>query len=196
MSGLWIRDVDLARFDASLFLDVYAVPTTLITVASVGTSGTTLIAPLAAFESAGIQAGQVVNTSFAALEIVGVVSPTELTVSALRCSDDDPPRPVPDQPFTQAIIRTFDRMIDDVEFTVASSLGMDEDADAPRDVRRLMTIRVIERAFAMEAALRPTSPSLANRAALYGSIVHEALGVVRDSAAIERPPGVAGLLRS
>jgi hypothetical protein len=93
------NDSDILRYEPVLFGDLYLRVNLVAAGTGAAVSGTRLTAPGASFISAGVQAGGAVYLSNAAgtingvYEIVSVDSPTELTISIVRNSRDDPARP-------------------------------------------------------------------------------------------------------
>lgn len=197
MSVMWIRDVDLARLDASLFLDVTTLPTTLVSAGDATVTDTVLESASSDFPACGVQPGHVVSTTLAILEVIEVLSTTTLRVSRLRCADIADLRPGPNQTNALATVRTFERVIADVEFTVLRRLGIAPAVtELPPDVRRLLALETLARAFGAEGANRHTNESLVHRAAFYAELSRSAEAHLdRSSGEITHTPGVTVLDR-
>ncbi|MEM7229828.1 MAG: hypothetical protein AAF432_13535 [Planctomycetota bacterium] len=192
----WIRDVDLARMDASLFLDATTLPTTLVNVDDANIAGTSLTSDTASFIAVDVQPGYIVCTSVMVLEVVEVLSDTELRVSRLRCEDLADLRPAPPQTMGKARIATFERTITDVEYALFERLGVDATTtNRPESLRRLLTLEALARMFEAEGANRWSAESLTTRGRYYRTLATEAAALIQEDEPVRNRPGVSQLRR-
>ncbi len=170
-------DRDLLIREPSVFLDASSVATSLLSATDGSVADTTLTSASSDFQAAGIDAGHVIVIGSQATEVVARVDPTNLDVSLPRASLAQPKIPPGDGTTLSIDVRTFERMIGEVEAWILGALGIDPadpllplDETAilnPQDIREVVALRTIAQAFAAASALAPTDASLADRAALY-----------------------------
>ncbi len=170
-------DRDLLIHEPNVFVDASSIATSLLSAADGSVSGTRLTSPSSDFEAAGIDAGHVIVIGNQATEVVARVDATNLDVSRPRASLVDESIPPGDGSTLAIDVRTFGRMIVEVEAWMLGALGIDPvdpllplDETAilnPQDIREAVALRTIAQAFAAASALAPTDASLADRASLY-----------------------------
>ncbi len=170
-------DRDLLSHEPSVFVDASGIATSLLSATDGSVADTTLTSAGSDFQAAGIDAGHVIVIGSQATEVVARVDPTNLDVSLPRASLGDAKIPPGDGTTLALAVRTFGRMIAEVEAWVLGALGIDPvdpllplDETAilnPQDIREAVALRTIAQAFATASALAPTDASLADRAALY-----------------------------
>lgn len=170
-------DRDLLIHEPSVFVDASSIATSLLSAADGSVSGTRLTSPSSDFQAAGIDAGHVIVIGNQATEVVARVDPTNLDVSLPRASLVEESIPPGDGSTLGIDVRTFGRMIVEVEAWMLGALGIDSadpllplDETAilnPQDIREAVALRTIAQAFAAASALDPTDASLADRASLY-----------------------------
>ncbi len=170
-------DRDLLIHEPSVFVDASSIATSLLSAADGLVSGTRLTSASSDFQAAGIDAGHVIVIGSQATEVVARVDPTNLDVSLPRASLAEAKIPPGDGSTLAIDVRTFGRMIAEVEAWMLGALGIDPadpllplDETAilnPQDIREAVALRTIAQAFAAASALAPTDASLADRASLY-----------------------------
>ncbi len=170
-------DRDLLIREPSVFLDASSVATSLLSAADGSVADTSLTSASSDFQAAGIDAGHVIVIGSQATEVVARVDPTNLDVSLPRASLAKAKIPPGDGTTLSLDVRTFGRMIAEVEAWMLGALGIDPadpslplDETAilnPQDIREAVALRTIAQAFAAASALAPTDASLADRASLY-----------------------------
>ena len=170
-------DRDLLIHEPSVFLDATSVATSLLSATDGSVADTTLTSASSDFQAAGIDAGHVIVIGNQPTEVVARVDPTNLVVSLPRASLNEANIPPGDGSTLAIDVRTFGRMIAEVEAWILGALGIDAadpllplDETAilnPQDIREAVALRTIAQAFAAASALAPTDASLADRASLY-----------------------------
>ena len=170
-------DRDLLIREPSVFLDAGSVATSLLSATDGSVADTTLTSASSDFQAAGIDAGHVIVIGSQATEVVARVDPTNLDVSLPRATVAEAKIPPGDGSTLSIDVRTFGRMIGEVEAWMLGALGIDPadpllplDETAilnPQDIREVVALRTIAQAFAAASALASTDASLADRAALY-----------------------------
>ena len=170
-------DRDLLIREPSVFLDASSVATSLLSATDGTVIDTALTSASSDFQAAGIEAGHVIVIGSQATEVVARVDPTNLDVSLPRASLADAKIPPGDGTTLSIDVRTFERMIAEVEAWMLGALGIDPadpslplDETAilnPQDIREAVALRTIAQVFATASALAPTDASLADRASLY-----------------------------
>ena len=170
-------DRDLLIHEPSVFVDASSIATSLLSAADGTVSGTRLISAGSDFQAAGIDAGHVIIVGTQALEVVTRVDPTNLDVSRPRATLTEVNIPPGDGTTLSIDVRTFGRIIAEVEAWILGALGIDPadptlplDETAilnPGDIQEAVALRTIAQVFAAASANSPTDASLADRAALY-----------------------------
>ncbi len=170
-------DRDLLIREPSVFLDASSVATSLLSAADGSVTGTRLNSASSDFQAAGIDAGHVIVINTQAAEVDGRLDPTTLDVSLPRATLTEVKIPPGDGSTLSVDVRTFGRLIAEVEAWILGALGIDPfdpnlplDETAilnPADIREAVALRMIAQAFAAASALDPTDASLADRATHY-----------------------------
>lgn len=170
-------DRDLLIHEPSVFVDASSIATSLLSAADGTVSGTRLTSAGSDFQAAGIDAGHVIVVGTQALEVVTRVDPTNLDVSRPRATLTEVKIPPGDGTTLSIDVRTFGRIIAEVEAWILGALGIDPadptlplDETAilnPGDIQEAVALRTIAQVFAAASANNPTDASLADRAALY-----------------------------
>jgi len=176
---LAVTDRDLLVIEPSVFSGAAAAATRLASGNDGVLVGTELTSASADFESLSIQSGHVAVVNGVAVEVVQRVQPTQLQVSLPRASNADGNIAPGDGTALEFQVLTFARLIDQTKIQTLRELGLDpENAQQPLSesavmsvgpLARAIALRVIARAFEKSAAIDPTDPSLAQRAALYAT---------------------------
>ncbi len=184
-------DRDLLIHEPSVFLDASGIATSLLSAADGTVSGTRLTSASSDFQAAGIDAGNVIVIGTQATEVVTRVDPTNLDVSRPRATLTEVRIPPGDGTTLSIDVRTFGRMIAEVEAWILGALGIDPadpnlplDETAilnPTDIQEVVALRTIAQVFAAASANDPTDTSLADRATLYAQ---RAAGVRRQTKAV------------
>ena len=170
-------DRDLLIHEPSVFVDASSIATSLLSAADGTVSGTRLTSAGSDFQAAGIDAGHVIVIGTQAIEVVTRVDPTNLDVSRPRATLTEVKIPPGDGTTLSIDVRTFGRIIAEVEAWILGALGIDPadptlplDETAilnPGDIQEAVALRTIAQVFAAASANSPTDASLADRAALY-----------------------------
>lgn len=170
-------DRDLLIHEPSVFVDASSIATSLLSAADGTVSGTRLTSAGSDFQAAGIDAGHVIVIGTQAIEVVTRVDPTNLDVSRPRATLTEVKIPPGDGTTLSIDVRTFSRIIAEVEAWILGALGIDPadptlplDETAilnPGDIQEAVALRTIAQVFAAASANSPTDASLADRAALY-----------------------------
>lgn len=170
-------DRDLLIHEPSVFVDASSIATSLLSAADGTVSGTRLTSAGSDFQAAGIDAGHVIVIGTQAIEVVTRVDPTNLDVSRPRATLTKVKIPPGDGTTLSIDVRTFGRIIAEVEAWILGALGIDPadptlplDETAilnPGDIQEAVALRTIAQVFAAASANSPTDASLADRAALY-----------------------------
>ena len=184
-------DRDLLIHEPSVFLDAGGIATSLLSAADGTVSGTRLTSASSDFQAAGIDAGNVIVIGTQATEVVTRVDSTNLDVSRPRATLTEVRIPPGDGTTLSIDVRTFGRMIAEVEAWILGALGIDAadpnlplDETAilnPTDIQEVVALRTIAQVFAAASADDPTDASLADRATLYAQ---RAAGVRRQTKAV------------
>ena len=174
---LLTTDRDLLIHEPSVFVDASSIATSLLSASDGTVSGTRLTSASSDFQAAGIDAGHVIVVGTQALEVVTRVDPTNLDVSRPRATLTEVNIPPGDGTTLSIDVRTFGRIIAEVEAWILGALGIDPvdptlplDETAilnPEDIQEAVALRTIAQVFAAASANSPTDASLADRAALY-----------------------------
>lgn len=174
-----IDDRVLLSMEPAVFIEAGAAAVTLMSIADAEVAGTSLTSASADFESAQIDDGHVGVVNGVAIEVLGRVQATELTVSLPRASIDDDGMPPGDGETLAFKVLTFAPLIARVQADVIASLGPraagDGDAEplAPgtiinqSELANVIALRTLEQAFATAAAAGPDEAALQSQAALY-----------------------------
>lgn len=170
-------DRDILIHEPSVFVDASSIATSLLSAADGTVSGTRLTSAGSDFQAAGIDAGHVIVIGTQAIEVVTRVDPTNLDVSRPRATLTEVKIPPGDGTTLSIDVRTFSRIIAEVEAWILGALGIDPadptlplDETAilnPGDIQEAVALRTIAQVFAAASANSPTDASLADRAALY-----------------------------
>ncbi len=170
-------DRDLLIHEPSVFIDASSIATSLLSAADGSVTGTRLTSASSDFQAAGIDAGHVIVIGTQATEVVTRVDPTNLDVSRPRAALTEVKIPPGDGATLSIDVRTFGRMIAEVEAWILGALGIDPadptlplDETAilnPGDIQEVVALRTIAQAFAAASARAPTDASLVDRATLY-----------------------------
>lgn len=174
-----LTDRDLLRIEPTAFVAAAPAATMLLTTADAAVAGTTLTSATADFAAAGIDASHVALFDVDALEVVSRLSATELEVSRPRATSDDAkiaPTAASDKNLK---IHTFARLIARTQAELLQALSIDGDDPQlpleegaivnPAAIAGVLALRVLQRAFAIAAALDPGDLTLAERAAMFAS---------------------------
>ena len=170
-------DRDLLIHEPSVFVDASSIATSLLSAADGTVTGTRLTSAGSDFQAAGIDAGHVIVIGTQAIEVVTRVDPTNLDVSRPRATLTEVKIPPGDGTTLSIDVRTFGRIIAEVEAWILGALGIDPadptlplDETAilnPGDIQEAVALRTLAQVFAAASASNPTDASLADRAALY-----------------------------
>ena len=174
---VFTTDRDLLIHEPSIFVDASSIATSLLSAADGTVSGTRLTSAGSDFQAAGIDLGHVIVIGTQATEVVTRVDPTNLDVSRPRATLTEVKIPPGDGTTLSIDVRTFGRMLAEVEAWILGALGIDPadptlplDETAilnPGDIQEAVALRTIAQVFAAASANDPTDASLADRAALY-----------------------------
>jgi len=173
-------DRDLLVLEPNLFRDISFASQMLTGGTDGAVSGTSFSSASADFVAAGVAAGHVLLLNDLAVEIVGVVSATELTVSRLRAHVDDAAVPPPPGASIPYAVRSFRPQVEMMHRQVMRSAGIEPDgvgepSDAATEVDVLnrdelamvVSLGALESIFASAASLLADEPYLRLRAASY-----------------------------
>lgn len=174
---LLTTDRDLLIHEPSVFVDASSIATSLLSAADGSVTGTRLTSAGSDFQAAGIDIGHVIVIGTDPIEIVTRVDPTNLDVSRPRATLTEVKIPPGDGTTLSIDVRTFGRVIAEVEAWILGALGIDPadpnlplDETAilnPTDIQEVVALRTIAQVFAAASASDPTDASLADRATLY-----------------------------
>ncbi len=173
-------DRDLLVLEPNLFRDI-AFASQLLAGGTDGVvSGTTFTSASADFVAAGLDAGHVVLISDVPVEVIEVVSSTELTVSLLRAHSDDPAVPPPAGTALTYGVRSFRPQLEMLHRQIMRAAGIEPDglgepSDAPTvdevlngdEVAMVEALGALEGIFASAASILADEPYLRLRAASY-----------------------------
>ncbi len=172
-------DRHLLVLEPNLFRDVQFASQLLASGTDGVVSGTSFTSASADFEAAGVGAGHVISISDRAVEVVGRVSPTELTVSLLRARVEDPLVPAPDSAAAVYTVRSFAPQLELLHRQVMRMAGIEPDAAAAQgeagvedvlnvdEMAQVEALGTLEAIFASAASILADEPYLRLRAASY-----------------------------
>ncbi len=173
-------DRDLLVLEPNLFRDIAFLSQMLASGTDGAVSGTSFTSALADFIAAGVAEGHVVSVNDLAVEVVQVVSSTELTISLLRAHPGDAAVPPPEGVALPYAVRSFLPQIEMMHRQVMRSAGIEPDgvgepSDAAtvddvlngNEIALVEALGALESIFASAASMLADEPYLRLRAASY-----------------------------
>ena len=139
-------DRDILIHEPSVFVDASSIATSLLSAADGTVSGTRLTSAGSDFQAAGIDAGHVIVIGTQAIEVVTRVDPTNLDVSRPRATLTEVKIPPGDGTTLSIDVRTFSRIIAEVEAWILGALGIDPaDPTLPLDETAILNPGIFKR---------------------------------------------------
>ncbi|MFG0258395.1 MAG: hypothetical protein ACF8GE_10880 [Phycisphaerales bacterium JB043] len=184
-------DRDLLVLEPSLFRQIAWTGQALVSLTDGVLAGTTLTSATGGFTGAGVDTGHVALVNGVALEVVARVSDTQLTVSRLRDTTDDPAQTtVLDGSSLEVKVWTFSPQITHVHEMLLGSLGVDpagataphagQIVNAPMLVR-LEALGAMHLILSASGAASPPGSELRERIEIY----RHRFGVARETTPVE-----------
>jgi len=173
-------DRDLLLLEPNLFRDIEFASQLLVSGTDGAVSGTSFTSVAANFVTAGVAPGHLVGLSDLFVEVVEVVSSTELTISLLRAHVGDAPVPPPPGASIPYVVRSFLPQLEMVHRQVMRAAGIEPDgAGEPSDaatvkdvlngdeIALVESLGALESIFASATSMLADEPYLRLRAASY-----------------------------
>ncbi len=173
-------DRDLLVLEPNLFRDIAFASQLLASGTDGVVSGTSFTSASADFVAVGVAAGHVVRIDDLAIEVIDVVSSTELTVSLLRAHSEDPAVPPPAGVALAYVVRSFLPQLEMVHRQVMRAAGIEPDgvgepSDAATvddvlngdEIAMVEALGALDEIFASAASMLADEPYLRLRAASY-----------------------------
>lgn len=173
-------DRDLLVLEPNLFRDIAFASQLLASGTDGAVSGTSFTSASADFAAAGVAVGHIVRLDELAVEVVEVVSSTQLTISLLRARADDAPVPAPPGASIPYVVRSFLPQLEMLHRQVMRAAGIEPDgAGEPSDaatvedvlngdeIALVEALGALESIFASAASMLADEPYLRLRAASY-----------------------------
>lgn len=178
-----ITNLDLMRMEPNLFTDAGGSGLTLLAAGDASVTGDTVTSAGSDFTAAGVGTDHVAVLDGEPVEILAVNDATSMDVSRRRLDATAPTlRPAPGTGLALTVV-TFELLIERHEAWALGALAIDPAHPTqpiavgqvlnPDELRRLIGLNVIAKAFARAAALDPANPSLEAMSALYAGLAAE-----------------------
>jgi hypothetical protein len=145
------KDVDLLKWEPVLFVELAPASQTLCQGEDGVLNGTMFSSSGAAFDEAGVTAGQVMylndgESLDGCYEIVSVDSATQVTVSVLRQSEEDDPVAPPSGSEISYRVSTFDPQAEETAYDLMQYFGIETGEDEESSVGEILNQRVLRQA--------------------------------------------------